>query len=764
MNAKKIMGAVLVALLAAALFVGAGAAAEEEAAGTVFLYQSDIGSIVPGIYSYNGVDVEVKDGTYKGIYPLNLEKFVDGAKYSNGTAYITVKLPNAGFTAVGNPDATPYDAMANGLIAKQKVVFTATPTVSTFTGSAVEAIIIYNEAGEPTRYDASPEFVNGVLTLGGLDKGTYQIQAVLAKSGNFVNTVEGSQLYGQKYSFTVYSTEPEITASADTVLIGNFITVTITGKPGDSYYLDAEGFTIPEKNQVVATGSGNAIYVQADISEAIITLPNSGKITVYLKASDDTGKQTILLKAYDATNGVGAKKASANVKIEKGAITAFADEDSFFVGNPIGLHGTTTAGSDLFFYIEGTNFKFTQIDIIPNVWAENGELEVVNGEWTAKFDSTAIKSLDDKKLVAGTYTIVVSTLNATSPDAAVVKAIAEAGSVKDAVMSAVSGTAAVTMTQPFLTGIEAAAVAIQETDYDITGIAYSAEEVRIYIFGTNFFVAAQADVDADDETFEYTLKKGVTKDMAPGTYFYLIQHPMGDKLFNVWNGTGFGTAVAGTYPTDFFYAATSTDLRTGAAQINDDDVSFIFNAYERGTNYAAQALLNEISGQNIDDIFVQGTFEVEAQKLTINPIPAEVVKGTALTVSGTTNSGEGVEVIVNVLAGTFGATVKGDENAATFLTAKAVTEEDGTFAAAIDTSKLEAGNYIVTVELNGQMYDSAAVEIVEKAPETPVDPVDPVDPKPVDPVTPTEPETPGFGALAALAGLGAVAVLLLRRE
>ena len=67
--------------------------------------------------------------------------------------------------------------------------------------------------------------------------------------------------------------------------------------------------------------------------------------------------------------------------------------------------------------------------------------------------------------------------------------------------------------------------------------------------------------------------------------------------------------------------------------------------------------------------------------VTINPIPAEVAKGTALTVSGKTNSGKGVEVIVNVLAGKFGATVKGDENSATFLTAKAVTEEDGTFEA-----------------------------------------------------------------------------------
>ena len=248
--------------------------------------------------------------------------------------------------------------------------------------------------------------------------------------------------------------------------------------------------------------------------------------------------------------------------------------------------------------------------------------------------------------------------------------------------------------------------------------------------------------------------------MAPGTYFYLIQHPMNDGLFNVWEGA---SALAESAPLAgingntenvFYYAPTN-----GTA-IN---ANIIFDVYKRGTNYAAQALLEAISGQDIDDIFVQGTFEVEAQKLTINPIPAEVAQGSALAVSGTTNSGEGVEVIINVLAGTFGATIKGDENAATFLTQKAVTNEDGTWEAAIDTSKLEVGNYIVTVELNGQMYDSAAVEIVAAGDE-PVDPEQPGDEPEQPGDEPVAPETPGFGALAALAGLGAVAVLLLRRE
>ena len=749
MNAKKIMGAVLVALLAAALFVGAGAAANS--IGTVFLYQDDAefgGATIPaGVYTTSNGKASIEITTAKAVLPLNVENFENGAKYYLGNDYITVFLPNAGITAVGNPGITgaEYDAMANGLIASQNLSITATPTVA---GATVEALIIYDADGNV--YERIPGTGPYTILAPYFSKGTYEIQAVLLKDSFFVNTVEGAQLYGEKYPLTVYAAKPTLTVSADSVIMGNVISVTITGEPGEDFYLDAEDFIIPATKQLVATGAGTAINLTA-VGEAIVTLPNSGKLTVFLEAANDDGKKDIILYAYDA--GVkGAKDASVKVEIVKGKITANATADSFFIGNPIYLEGTTTAGSDLSFYIEGTNFPFVQIDLVADI-AADADLDVENGKWTVGFDSTQINS-GAKKLIAGTYTIVVSTWDAVNDPYPL-----GITSMKEAAMDAVYGTAAVTLTQPFLTGIEAAPVAIQGSDYVITGTAYSADVVNLYVFGTNYFKAFNA--TTDEEVFEFDQLKGtVTNNMAPGTYFYLIQHPMNDKKFNVWSGEGNSwtiDTVPGAADADFYYEATGATVAATP--------TFIFNAWQRGTNYAAQALLDEISGQNIDDIFVQGTFEVEAQKLTINPIPAEVTKGSKLAVSGTTNSGKGVEVIVNVLAGTFGATVKGDENAATFITEKAVTQEDGTWEAAIDTSKLVEGNYIVTVELNGQMYDSAAVKIVAAAdqPDTPVDPEQPGQDEPGQD-EPVAPETPGFGALAALAGLGAVAVLLLRRE
>ena len=715
MNAKKIMGAVLVALLAAALFVGAGAADDVDA-GIVFSYTNlaAYGTIptTPG-YTFAPGDVfTAADGTSIPVVGTASEPYFAADDAALGKQYtgkgITFKLsaPTAVISAL--------DAQGASIIGKTVSKNVADTALNTGKITAVSAIF----PGAPVVYIDE----NGVVykTLTAFSAGKWGVAASLTNQANLTTS---AATLGQVYYFTVAKTDATITAAKDVVNIGNKFVINVF-VPGST-----EATIIFDKADVKLVPNQGGILDDTVEGEVKIKLGIDGTGSVAFEALDN-GKTTFELKG---------KEAEVDVTIEKGVITATADADYFYIGKPIALSGTTTAGSELYFYIEGTNFEFMPLDGIDKIYTE--ALEVENGAWTVEIDSSkVVQGNPEKTLIAGTYTVIVSTNDGSNKPTD--------KTLKEYVMGSTYGAAAVTMTQPFLTDIKAAAVAVQGTDYEITGTALAAESVNLYIFGTNFFVATDDTTD-DDDAFEFTLAIPETG-MAPGTYFYLIQHPMNDGIFNVWNETN----------GDFFYQATNA---TG--KLDADKETFIFNVWKRGTNYAAQALLEAISGQDIDDIFVQGTFEVEAQKLTINPIPAEVAKGTALTISGSTNSGEGVEVIVNVLAGKFGATVKGDENSATFLTAKAVTEEDGTFEAAIDTSKLEVGSYIVTVEIAGTMYDSAAVEIVDKAPVTP-----PADDKPDTPVTPpaddkpTEPETPGFGALAALAGLGAVAVLLLRRE
>ena len=726
MNAKKIMGAVLVALLAAALFVGAGAAEDPEDKGTVFAYTNletayNIGQFTEGAVFTVGEDsiAVVKNTATNELYFAATADQLGKQYVGNG---ITFKLaaPTAVISALGPNGASIFG---------ETITKTAAETLPFSVSSEIfgnDAKIVFIKDGVKYAAEADGTMPAAQAKVAGK-------WGVAADLTNCANLTANAETLGQIYYFTIAKTENTITAAQDTVIQGDNILITVT-VPG------ATTATIKYGDKVQYFDQAGVSHDSAN-KQVKVNLTLAGTATVAFKAID-TGKATFtLVKANDADV---ADEVEVTVTIAKGSITAVADEDFFYIGNPIYISGETST-ENLFFYIEGTNFGFMQLTDPGMVT----EWEVEDGKWTAEIDSAEVINADDnmKVLITGTYSIIVSNVEAADD-----YPYGNYKTMKDHVMSGIYGTAAVTMKLPFITDVEAAAVAVQGTDFEITGTAISAKSVNIYIFGTNYFYAEN--VETDDEVFEFEIEIPEDNGMAPGTYFYLIQHPMNDELFNVWNESS-----------AFYYAATTGVEGEGPVNAGDANSKvFLFDAWKRGTNYAAQALLEAIAGQDIDDIFVQGTFEVEAQKLTINPIPAEVTKGSKLAVSGSTNSGEGVEVIVNVLAGKFGATVKGDENSATFLTAKAVTEEDGTFEAAIDTSKLEAGSYIVTVEIAGTMYDSAAVSIVDKAPETPVDPVDPVDPKPVDPVTPTEPETPGFGALAALAGLGAVAVLLLRRE
>ena len=734
MNAKKIMGAVLVALLAAALFVGAGAAVTDK--GTVTTYTDLPSPFAAGqtFYATDGTAVTVVDfgsAIYFAADGSQLNK-----KYTGHDLTFKLVAPTAVVAALDENGIDIIGKTVSAPVAND-ATFTYTFDGTTFNSTDGDTEFIFiDENG--VMYDEQPAQFQA---------GKWGVAADLTGNSALV-TPNNVIIMGQVYYFTVAKTEASITAVKDTVNKGEIIVLKIQ---------------YPGADDAVTVGYDSK-KVSAIQNQIGVEVPSGIDNEVYVDLGID-GTASIAFKSIEKGNAKFTLVAPGNpkvtVSIVLGEITASATADSFFTGNAISLTGTTTAGSNLFFYIEGTNFPLTQINSAEsgfvNYFATDGELEVEKNNWTVAIDST-IKHEEGQKLVAGTYTVIVSTYDLAKDG------LKDEMSDKESIMDATYGVAAVTLTQPFIENVKANAVAIQELEYEVTGTAYAADGIRYYIFGTNYFKAGDAEYDEEEETFKFSLTPAQTKGMDVGTYIYLVQHPMGDKLFNVWNGNATVTEDAAVGPTnnanvkdsDFYYAATATPLVQNA--------TFLFNAYERGTNYAAQALLDAIAGQDIDDVFVQGIFKVEAQKLTINAIPSQVAQGSSLTVSGTSNCGEGTEVIVNVYEGTFGATTKGDENAATFLTNKAVTKADGTWEAAIDTNKLKLGTYTVTVELNGNQFDSESVEIVAAGDE-PVTP--PADDEPVTPPAddePVAPETPGFGALAALAGLGAVAVLLLRRE
>ena len=725
MNAKKIMGAVLVALLAAALFVGAGAAytpTEVNDGDTVFVYEvvNDQSLSIGGTWTHaNGVDTitftVIDSSSTPATYALIGDNIVEGI-YTKGAGSsavsITVKYPTGG--VLGTADnlyeiigGTYYNDVDN-----------PTPLTITLTSPIADiqpvGAIITGADGIPVPVvGTNTDVANKIMVL---PTGTYKIQVLYNQIGDlFVGTVAPSALYGKEvFTFAIKAEgDVELSAAADSVIVGDAVTIVIKGQPGAAYKVVADGFTFPIQ-PATATEVKNELTISS--------MPSNGEITVFLKA-DSTGSKTI---------SVGDE--TIDIEIVEGEITVKADKESYFIGQDIKLSGTSTGASTLNFYIEGTNVDLAKIGGSVSVDADK--------TWEKKITYEAIKAAVAgqglNKLDAGSYTIYV----ATATSAATVENDDESYT-----------TIVVNLKQPFLTAELKTPVVAQGSDLEVTGTAEAALKVRYYIFGTNYFTSNTTDVKQKDSSFKIKMKVDAEK-MAAGQYFLVVQHPMYDEAFNI-------APNATVQPKSIILNTTGEASETPIAA---DGSNILFKVNDRQTSNAAEALCQAIDTENIDDIYVKASFIVAAPSLTMNPVASEIAQGEKLTVSGTTNLAPGSTVTVELLSTAFAAVPKASVNSASFIALTTKVADDGTWEVTFDTTGLNVDEYTLTATA-GEFVNTAKVKVVEAAPKQPDTPDTPDVPETPDtPDTPDVPETPGFGALAALAGLGAVAVLLLRRE
>ena len=727
MNAKKIMGAVLVALLAAALFVGAGAAAGSNADGTtVFFYEPLPKADYDGTWTNAAGDtITLVPGKLGGstVYYFGGENLAEGT-YTQGAGQnalsITVKYPTGAIIGLATDGTTTYDVIG-------QTFYNANGAQLTIDAASISTKVTTNQYLITDPYGITNKYGNGAVTVANLVAGTYKVQALFS-DGQFVDGTPAKYLNGKDiYSFTVKnSADPEITAAADSVVVGDTLKVTVEGVPGTTYNLKVDGFTIPA--QAGVNGGG------ANVVAISFTMPNDGVKTITLVAVKDGEGSAV----------IGNDDASVDIEILEGEITAVADKDAYFIGQKIVLSGTSTGSKVLYFYVEGTNVKTTQIlTSSGNPFSVTVEADKTwEAEITYDLLKNAVVAQKLDKLDAGTYTIYVS-----------------AEDIKTAQPTWTFGydvknlkpytTVSANLKQLFLTAELQTSVVAQGSDLVVTGTAEATSEVMYYIFGNNFYVNGTESVKKDS-TFK--IKETIyATDMAAGQYFVVIQHPMYDKMFNL------GPSML--EPATIILNTTGDVTKTKATVENT-----LFKANSRQTANAAEALCQALDTQNIDDIYVKATFIVAAPTATMNPVPSEVAKGTKLTISGTTNMAPGELITVEMLSTAFAAVPKEDVNAASFIALTTKVQDDGTWEVTFDTTGLNIDEYTITATA-GQFVSTAKVNVVEKAPVTPEQPDTPdVPDTPDTPDTPTEPETPGFGALAALAGLGAVAVLLLRRE
>jgi hypothetical protein len=180
--------------------------------------------------------------------------------------------------------------------------------------------------------------------------------------------------------------------------------------------------------------------------------------------------------------------------------------------------------------------------------------------------------------------------------------------------------------------------------------------LQVWLFGNNYVKITTVSTNADN-SYEYDLKSADTRNLAPGQYYVLIQHPMMNGEFDVYYDSATGRVINRQLGT-----GTSIFQLTGAGSLQSPS--------------GANALMQAINSQNIDDTFAATSFIVSPPSAFITPVGNHVV-GEQFTVSGSTNLAAGDNLMVEITSSSFKPTSK---------------SQSAEFSGAAGMVKIEPGN------------------------------------------------------------------------
>ena len=774
MNVKKLVSGFFVALLAAALFVGAGAAAGIP---TVFVYEyneaydgtwynEDTGESITFAGHYLTGN-NIKEGTYKN-------------KTSDDAASIYVRYPDARIEATVNGvsviDGTvPDNAKITFTLSGLNEFYTTTKVSNETAG--VFRLSFINPDGVRTYHLGDAGIVDGnqveFQLNSAVDAGEWQVQAYFApaaanaklENGQLVSTTPDQYKYGKTlYKFTVTDTDNEISISTDSVILGNSFTVTVEGYPGNwvRIYCEDEDASIK-----AVAGQPNVFGIkdgkldkedtlEVDEHGIYVKIADNGKKTVALKAEKEDGKFTIKSKFYvsgvdlDGTsykvlennkdNLESSSAKTAKITVIEGAISISAEQDFYYLGNDVDLFGTNTETDDVYLYIKGSNVDFQELKDGNDIYTIN-----VNSDntWDEEIDGYFFNNFD-----AGTYTIYAVAVNLQNEKTANTEEYGD-DDLEDIISDFTYATASLVLKQPFLNAELSATVVAQDSDLTISGNAEAADKIMFYVFGNNKFTSGTITVE-DDGTFEEDID--IDEDeYATGQYFVVLQHPMYDGVFNI-GPIEDDTVSEKVGNKNAFNIVLNTKGSYEDVDLENETSKILFNTLNRQSANAAEALCQALDTQNIDDVYVKAAFIVATPTASMNPV-SDVAKGSKLVVSGTSNMAEGEVVTVEMLSTAFAAIPKESVNSASFMSLVTKVQEDGTWEVTFDTTGLNVDEYTLSATIGDIKTSAVVVKVTEGAPETPD--------TPDTPDTPETPETPASPApvLAVFAALGAAAVL-----
>jgi hypothetical protein len=163
--------------------------------------------------------------------------------------------------------------------------------------------------------------------------------------------------------------------------------------------------------------------------------------------------------------------------------------------------------------------------------------------------------------------------------------------------------------------------------------------LQLWIISHNYLKVTTLAVN-DDNTYLYELKPADTQNLASGQYFFLVQHPMMngqfDVIYNPTTGKIINKQLDGGKGMEIFTIS-------GSGSLQGPD--------------SAQALVNAIGSQNIDDTFATYSFFISPPNAFINPIGDHYV-GDKFTISGSTNLAAGDDLMVEITSSSFKPTEK----------------------------------------------------------------------------------------------------------
>ncbi|RPI40360.1 MAG: hypothetical protein EHM53_02325 [Methanoregulaceae archaeon] len=228
--------------------------------------------------------------------------------------------------------------------------------------------------------------------------------------------------------------------------------------------------------------------------------------------------------------------------------------------------------------------------------------------------------------------------------------------------------------------------------------------LQLWIISHNYLKVTTLAVNADN-TYLYELKPADTDNLASGQYFFLVQHPMMNGQFDIVYNPASGTIVN--------------------RQLGDGKGKEIFKLSGAGSLQgpdSAQALVNAIGSQNIDDTFATYSFYISPPTALINPIGDHYV-GDKFTISGSTNLAAGDELIVEVISSSFKPTEKSQSGEFSGISGNVkVVQGSGGYnrwSFDVDATTFKPDEYIVKV--SGILQDvtaSAYFNIVNELPPT----------------------------------------------